>query len=61
MITLLVKVTLLFLAGIIALLTTRRATAGMRHVLCICTLAGSLECTQLSWISSRVSAVRLSR
>src|SRR5258708_4314041 len=42
MITLLVKVTLLFLAGLIALLTTRRATAGMRHLLCVCTLAGSL-------------------
>jgi len=42
MITLLVKVTLLFLVGLIALLTTRRATAGMRHLLCVCTLAGSL-------------------
>jgi TonB family protein len=42
MITLLAKVTLLFLAGLVALLTTRRATAGMRHLLCACTLAGSL-------------------
>lgn len=42
MIMLLAKVTLLFLAGLLTLLTTRRATAGMRHLLCVCTLAGSL-------------------
>lgn len=42
MITMLVKVTVLFLVGLIAFLTARRATAAMRHLLCVCTLAGSL-------------------
>lgn len=42
MTTLLVKVTLVFLAGLLALLASKRATAAMRHLLCLCTLAGAL-------------------
>jgi TonB family protein len=39
---LLIKVTALFLFGLITLLITRRSTAAMRHSLCFWTLAGSL-------------------
>src|SRR5580658_7609256 len=42
MTALLIKVTLLYLAGLIALMTARRSTAAMRHLLCVCTMAGSL-------------------
>jgi len=59
MITLLVKVTLLFLAGMIALLTTRRATAGMRHLLCVCTLAGSLILPLALLLPTKTIAFRL--
>ncbi len=59
MITLLVKVTLLFLAGLIALLITRRATAGMRHLLCVCTLAGSLILPLALLLPAKTIAFRL--
>jgi TonB family protein len=59
MITLLVKITLLFLAGLIALLTTRRATAGMRHLLCVCTLAGSLILPLAALLPTKTIAFRL--
>jgi TonB family protein len=39
---LLIKVTLLFTAALSALLAAKRATAAMRHLLCVCALAGSL-------------------
>jgi TonB family protein len=42
MTALLIKVTLLFLLGLIAFLASRRATASMRHLLCVCALLGSL-------------------
>jgi TonB family protein len=53
------KVTLLFLAGLIALLTTRRATAGMRHLLCVCTLAGSLILPLALLLPTKTLAFRL--
>ena len=59
MITLLVKVTLLLAAGLIALLTTRRATAGMRHLLCVCTLAGSLILPVAALLPTKTITVRL--
>ena len=59
MITLLVKITLLFLVGLIALLTTRRATAGMRHLLCVCTLAGSLILLLAALLPEKTIAFRL--
>jgi TonB family protein len=59
MITLLIKVTLLFLAGLIALLTTRRATAGMRHVLCVCTLTGSLILPLAALLPTKTITFRL--
>ena len=42
MIVLLIKVTVLLVAGLIALATARRSTPAMRHLLCLCTLSGSL-------------------
>jgi TonB family protein len=59
MITLLVKVTLLLTAGLIALLTTRRASAAMRHVLCVCTLAGSLILPLAALLPTKAIAFRL--
>lgn len=38
----LTKVTLLFAAALISLFASGRATAAMRHLLCVCALAGSL-------------------
>ncbi len=59
MITLLLKVTVLFLAGLMALLATRKSTAAMRHTLCVCTLAGSLLLPLTSLIHANAIAVRL--
>lgn len=42
MTALLIKVTLLFLTALVAVLATRRSTAAMRCLLCVCALAGSL-------------------
>src|SRR5487761_1979191 len=39
---LLLKVTVLLLAGLVALLATRRSSAANRHLLCICALGGSM-------------------
>jgi TonB family protein len=39
---LLLKVTVLLLAGLVALLATRRSSAANRHLLCVCALAGSM-------------------
>jgi TonB family protein len=39
---LLLKVTILLLAGLVALLATRNSTAANRHLLCLCVLAGSM-------------------
>jgi TonB family protein len=39
---LLLKVTILLLAGLVALLATRNSTAANRHLLCVCALAGSI-------------------
>ncbi len=42
MFVLLLKVTVFLLAGLISLGVSRRSTAALRHLLCVCTLAGSL-------------------
>ena len=42
MILLLLKVTLLFTATLIAVEAMRRSTAAMRHLICVCALAGAL-------------------
>ena len=42
MTTLLVKVTELYIAGLLTLLIARRAGATVRHLQCVCVLAGSL-------------------
>ncbi len=55
----LIKVTLLFLAGLFALLAARRATAGMRHLLCVCTLAGSLILPLAVLLPTKTIAFRL--
>src|SRR5579862_986022 len=59
MITLLVKVTVLFLAGLIALKATKRATASMRHLLCGCTLAGALMLFLVALVTSKTMAFHL--
>jgi TonB family protein len=56
---LLVKVTLLFAAGLVALLTMRRASAAMRHLLCVCALTGSLILPVAALLPAKSIAVRL--
>jgi TonB family protein len=56
---LLVKVTLLLLSALITLLAARRATAAMRHLLCVCALAGSLLLPLAALFPARVIAIRL--
>jgi TonB family protein len=56
---LLTKVTLLFIAALIALLAAKRSTAATRHVLCVCALAGSLILPVTSLLPVRVIAIRL--
>jgi TonB family protein len=56
---LLAKVTLLFLAALITLLAAKRATAAMRHMLCVCALAGSLLLPLATLFPARVIAIRL--
>jgi TonB family protein len=57
--TLIMKVTLLFLAALITLFAAKRATAAMRHLLCVCALAGSLLLPVTALFPARVIAVRL--
>jgi TonB family protein len=56
---LIMKVTLLFLAALITLFAAKRATAAMRHLLCVCALAGSLLLPVTALFPARVIAVRL--
>src|SRR5580700_797564 len=56
---LLTKVTLLFTAALITLLAVKRSTAAMRHLLCVCALAGSLVLPLATLIPSRPIAIRL--
>lgn len=59
MTTLLVKVTVLFVAGLIGLVATKRSTAAMRHLLCLCMLAGSLLLPLAALLPSKAIAFRL--
>jgi len=56
---LLTKVTLLFLAALIALLAAKRSTAATRHLLCVCALSGSLILPVATLFPARVITVRL--
>ena len=57
MIILLIKVTMLLLAALIALATARRSTPAMRHLLCVCTLSGSLLLPAAALFPSKVIAI----
>jgi len=56
---LLTKVTLLFIAALIALLAAKRSTAAARHLLCVCAMAGSLILPVTMLFPARVITVRL--
>jgi bla regulator protein BlaR1 len=56
---LLAKITLLFLAALITLLAVRRSTAALRHLLCVCALAGSLVLPVTALFPAHVIAIRL--
>jgi TonB family protein len=53
------RVTLLFIAVLIALFASKRATAAMRHLLCVCALAGSLLLPITALFPARLIAIRL--
>ncbi len=57
MLVLLIKVTMLLLGGLIALATARRSTPAMRHLLCLCTLSGSLLLPAAALISWQAIAI----
>jgi TonB family protein len=57
MIVLLIKVTLLLLAGLLALAAARRSTPAMRHLLCLCALAASLVLPAAALLPSGVIAI----
>lgn len=62
MLLILAKITLLFAAALALLYFLKRATAAMRHLLCVCALAGSLLIPLTSLIPAPVStafAIRL--
>lgn len=59
MTALVVRITLLYLAGLVAWLVGRRSTAAMRHLVCICALAGSLVLPLAALLPSRVIALPL--
>jgi TonB family protein len=56
---LLIKVTALFITALVTLLAAKRSTAAMRHLLCVCALAGSLILPLATLIPARVIAIRL--
>lgn len=56
---LLVKVTALFILALVTLLAAKRSTAAMRHLLCVCALAGSLILPFAMLIPARIVAIRL--
>jgi TonB family protein len=57
MIVLLIKITILLLAGWIALAAARRSTPAMRHLLCLCTFSGSLLLPAAALLPSKVIAI----
>jgi len=57
---LLTKVTILFIAALITLLAAKRSTAAIRHLLCVCALAGSLILPPVATLfPARVIPIRL--
>jgi TonB family protein len=56
---LLAKVTALFIVALVTLPIGKRSTAAMRHLLCVCALAGSLVLPLATLIPARVIAIRL--
>jgi TonB family protein len=56
---LLTKVTLLFIAALIALVAAKRSTAATRHLLCVCALGGSLILPIATLSPARLITVRL--
>jgi TonB family protein len=56
---LLVKVTALFILALASLPVAKRSTAAMRHLLCVCALAGSLILPFAMLIPARIVAIRL--
>jgi TonB family protein len=56
---LLTKVTALFIVALVTLPVGKRSTAAMRHLLCVCALAGSLILPFATLIPARVIAIRL--
>jgi TonB family protein len=56
---LLAKITLLFLTALISLIAVKRSTAAMRHLLCVCALAGSLILPFTALLPARAIAIPL--
>jgi TonB family protein len=56
---LITKVTLLFFTALISLIAVKRSTAAMRHLVCVCALAGSLILPVTALLPARVIAIRL--
>jgi TonB family protein len=56
---LLLKVTVLFTAGLLTLFAARRSTAAVRHLICLCALAGSLLLPAAAFLPSKIVPIRL--
>src|ERR1700685_4564442 len=56
---LLAKITLLFLTALISLIAVKRSTAAIRHLLCVCALAGSLVLPFTALLPARIITIRL--
>lgn len=56
---LLIKVTALFILALASLLAAKRSTAAMRHLVCVCALAGSLILPLAALFPEKVTAIRL--
>jgi TonB family protein len=56
---LIAKITLLFLGTLITLFLPTRSTAAMRHLVCVCALAGSLILPLAALLPARVVAIHL--
>lgn len=53
------KVTILFIAALIAFFAARRTTAAIRHLICVCALAGSLVLPVALLVPARVITIPL--
>jgi TonB family protein len=59
MLLILVRVTALFLAATVAVTAMRKASAALRHFVCICALAGSLLMPATALLPARMIAIHL--